>query len=448
MKTEWKEVGMQSLTYTSRGLRRRRNSDRWEAVLLHTDPVTGETVRTFHTVEGKTRRQAERARDALIVEPELLGGASSSNVSLRDFMASFMRHKEGSGTIEPSTVRGYRAEARQIASYIGNVRLAALSVGGRARLDARMSADGYAPKSVCLLRQAPKWAVTQGLIARNPCDFCKPPKRVKTPINALPREGSTRTLRLAMQAEPQPLGFAVEIALTTGMRRGEACALRWSDLSGGGTVTVSHALGNGPGGFYVKEPKTSSPLRAIPLTRRAFDMLRLVRADAGRVANEFSLPSGDPYILGTREERGRPYNPTQLGKDFSAFCKMNAFKCTFHDPRHTFATTMVAGGCDVRTVASYLGRARATRARAQLLCGPAQGDARRRRGEGGRPWASLGSPGTSCAGSSAPSRSGCEPALDRIASTARGEGLRSCPTRNLLRMNRRSPSQAIRRSGI
>lgn len=66
---------------------------------------------------------------------------------------------------------------------------------------------------------------------------------------------------------------------------------------------------------------------------------------------------GDPYILGTQEEKSRPYNPTQLGKDFAAFCKMNGFKCTFHDLRHTFATMMIAGGCDVRTVASYLGHA-------------------------------------------------------------------------------------------
>ena len=34
---------------------------------------------------------------------------------------------------------------------------------------------------------------------------------------------------------------------------------------------------------------------------------------------------------------------------------MNAFECTFHDLRHTFATMMIAGGTDVRTVASYLG---------------------------------------------------------------------------------------------
>ena len=58
MKTEWMEVEMQNLTYISRGLRRRRNSDRWEAVLSHADPVTSEVMRTFHTVEGKTRRQA------------------------------------------------------------------------------------------------------------------------------------------------------------------------------------------------------------------------------------------------------------------------------------------------------------------------------------------------------------------------------------------------------
>ena len=74
---------MQNLTYTSRGLRRRRNSDRWEAVLSHTDPVTGEVVRTFHTVEGKTRRQAERARDALILDLERKEGAVGSSMSVR-----------------------------------------------------------------------------------------------------------------------------------------------------------------------------------------------------------------------------------------------------------------------------------------------------------------------------------------------------------------------------
>ena len=110
--------------YASGSLRRRRNAGQWECSLSHTDPVTGEVVRTYHTLVAKTQRQAERARDALIVELGLLGGAPSSSVSLRDFMASFMRHKEDSGTIEPSTARGYRAGTRIICRHPGNVRLA------------------------------------------------------------------------------------------------------------------------------------------------------------------------------------------------------------------------------------------------------------------------------------------------------------------------------------
>ena len=277
---------MQSLTYTSRGLRRRRNSDRWEAVLSHADPVTGEVVRTFHTVEGKTRRQAERARDALILELERKGGAVGSSMSVREFMEQLLAYKEGSGTIEPSTVRGYRAEARQIDSYIGNVRLADLSVEDVSGWMRDMSADGYAPKSVSkpfrLLKQALKWGMAQDLITRNPCDFCKPPRRARTLINALPREERTRMLELARRAQPAPMGIAIELALTTGMRRGEVCALRWSDLSDDGTITVSHALGNGPGGFYVKEPKTSDSPRTIPPTGHTSNTLRLVRAGTVR----------------------------------------------------------------------------------------------------------------------------------------------------------------------
>ena len=58
-----------------------------------------------------------------------------------------------------------------------------------------------------------------------------------------------------------------------------------------------------------------------------------------------------------RRSRQQAVQPHLLGKEYAAFCKMNGFNCTFHDLRHTFATMMIAGGTDVRTVASYLGHA-------------------------------------------------------------------------------------------
>lgn len=358
----WKtSLEEQKMKYTSRGMRRRGDGNNWEVILSHKDPLTGEIVPTYHTVTAKTKKAAEKARDQLIVDLEIKGGAVSTSITLRQFMDSFLAYKESSGTIEPSTVRGYRAEAKQICRYIGDERLGELSIPTISQWMADMSVDGYAPKSVSkpfrLLKQALKFAMAQDLITKNPCDYCKPPKRVMTPINALNREDRTRMLKIARRAQPEPLGIAIELALTTGMRRGEICALRWSDLNDNRTISVRRALGNGDGGFYVKEPKTQSSCRDIPLTSYTYDMLCAIRKDSKRTLAEMHVPFADPYIAGTQEPDSRPYNPSILTKEYAAFCKMNDFDCTFHDLRHTFATMMIANGTDVRTVASYLGHA-------------------------------------------------------------------------------------------
>ncbi|WP_201750945.1 tyrosine-type recombinase/integrase [Enterorhabdus sp. P55] len=63
-------------------------------------------------------------------------------------------------------------------------------------------------------------------------------------------------LDLARRAQPGALAVAIEIMLTTGVRRGEVCALRWSDFDESKqTITVTHSLGNGEGGFYLKQPR-------------------------------------------------------------------------------------------------------------------------------------------------------------------------------------------------
>lgn len=57
---------MQSLRYTSRGLRRRNNTDKWEVTLSHVDPATGETVRTFRAADAKNETAIIAASDAQI----------------------------------------------------------------------------------------------------------------------------------------------------------------------------------------------------------------------------------------------------------------------------------------------------------------------------------------------------------------------------------------------
>ena len=94
--------------------------------------------------------------------------------------------------------------------------------------------------------------------------------------------------------------------------------------------------------------------KIIPLTSRLNAVLHAVEKNQRYVASVLGVKFGDPYVLGTPDPGSKPYHPTRLSKDFSAFCKMNGFHLTFHDLRHTFVTMMIAGGTDVRTVASYL----------------------------------------------------------------------------------------------
>jgi phosphomannomutase len=74
------------MRYTSRGLRRRRGSDKWDVTLTHRDPLSGDPVPTYHTVEAATRKKAERARDELILELERSGEACNSKLKLSEFL--------------------------------------------------------------------------------------------------------------------------------------------------------------------------------------------------------------------------------------------------------------------------------------------------------------------------------------------------------------------------
>lgn len=197
----------------------------------------------------------------------------------------------------------------------------------------------------------------QDILRKNPCNFTKPHKRVKSKINTLDRTERSRMLDLAFRAMPNPLAMAIGLALTTGMRRDEVCALRWSDMNEDGAISVARALGNAGGTFYEKGPKTDSSCRTIPLAPSIASALHAIRADKEYVCRSLGAPFGDPYLLGAAGLDSRPYSPGMLSKDFKAFCKMNGFTCTFHDLRHTFVTFMIGAAVDVWTVASYLGHA-------------------------------------------------------------------------------------------
>ena len=76
------------------------NPDKWEVTLSHVDPATGETVRTFHTVDVRTKKGAEKARDALIFKLESDNGSIAVSHALGNGEGGFYlkEPKTGSST--------------------------------------------------------------------------------------------------------------------------------------------------------------------------------------------------------------------------------------------------------------------------------------------------------------------------------------------------------------
>jgi integrase len=147
-------------------------------------------------------------------------------------------------------------------------------------------------------------------------------------------------------------GLGIYISLSTGLRIGEICALKWSDINVvDGTITVSRTIER----IYIIEgekkhtelvintPKTKNSCREIPMSKELLAMIKPLR----KVLND------DFYVLTNNE---RPTEPRTYRNYYNnLMVKLNIPKLKYHGLRHSFATRCIEAGCDYKTVSVLLG---------------------------------------------------------------------------------------------
>jgi len=207
-----------------------------------------------------------------------------------------------------------------------------------------------------LLHGALSWALGLELVSRNVCDTeaARPPRPSRSPAKAL---DDGEVARLLSAADATRWGPFVTLALATGARRGELCALSWSDVDfEAQTLTIAKSLSQTKNCIELKGTKTGS-IRRLALSRLALDALCRQRAtqaqDKLRARGKY-VDEGAIFVtpLGAR------VTPMSATKAFVRLAKTAIISTTrLHDTRHTAATHLIVGGTDVRTAAGVLGHA-------------------------------------------------------------------------------------------
>ncbi len=186
-------------------------------------------------------------------------------------------------------------------------------------------------------------AVAEKLIFRNPAEGCSFPSAKAREMQVLTPE---EIQRLLIQAKEDGCFELLLLELSTGLRRGEICALQWGDLNfRTGALRVERQVHRIDGELVVSQPKTKASNRSV-----------ILPAPVVKVLTQYRQSADSRWMFPSPVNDDSPRDPTAVRKRLKTILERAECKhLRFHDLRHTFATTSLEHGMDIKTLSTIIG---------------------------------------------------------------------------------------------
>ena len=331
---------------------------------IGSDPATGKR-REQRKGGFRTAKEAEAALAQVVAAVTTGEHRHDGGVTVGEWLTGWLARKVDDGKadvrggIRPSTAVMYRAYVEgTLVPRLGRVRLGDLRHSHVERLIRDLRAEGRGAASIrrlhAVLRSALSDAVRNRMIREN----------VASNVAGLPE----RSARRPDPWQPDQLGTFLDFTAAhrygplyeflafTGLRRGEACALRWADVDlPGRTLTVRSSLVQVGGAWVEGKPKTDSGSRRVDLGERTVGLLLMVQLAQAQERDQWAEAYRDNGRVFARED-GSDLSPEAVSKTFARLARaVRLPPMRLHDLRHVAASLMIATGANMAVVSKRLG---------------------------------------------------------------------------------------------
>lgn len=261
--------------------------------------------------------------------------------------------------IEETTAYGYRGMIENyLKPQLGEIRLQKLTARDIQQyytwlMDEKKLSPNTVIKHHNLLTNTLNAAERQEYITKNPMRAVSPPKKRQREAKFYTPEQLGILLAKAVGTR---LELPVFICAYLGLRRGELCGLRWSDVDlGHQTITIENTRTQAGKKEIEKGTKTASSTRTLSLPETLCDMLKAAKEHQQACRAEYKNAYDDNDYVIVMED-GKPFRPNYLSELFGKFLADNDLpKIVLHELRHTFASLSNQAGIPAYNIGKALG---------------------------------------------------------------------------------------------
>jgi integrase len=265
------------------------------------------------------------------------------------------------GALDARVFDSFYAELRRCRDHCGRKRYIDHRTPHPHECDERCRMHQCRPLGASTIRQVHfilsgtlKRAVRWGWLTSNPIGRAEPPPAPKAQPRPPSPEEAGRILAEAW-ADPE-WGTLIWLAIVTGVRRGELCALRWRDVDlSTGVIALSRSIGQRNRETWEKDTKDHQH-RRIALDAETVEVLAEHRRRLEERCVTLKVdPPADAFVFSLEPDGSSYLRPNSVSERYSDLAERLGISTTLHKLRHYSATELIAAGVDIRTVAGRLG---------------------------------------------------------------------------------------------